>query len=174
MSRVFLGMVAVALVATVSCVRTSLRAFDGWKIQQTPTEPVEGAFRHPQTGHLLGRSQGLVLAVDQEDSGSVFAVDDERCSMVLVEIPAVRRDALPTVVDNPRAYLRHWGCTWLEVSEEAATSGRVELKAKHPGAVQALIDVQFGDVRVRKSGSFILGEPEWTLQEPAAENAEHP
>jgi hypothetical protein len=157
-----------------SCARTTLRAFDGWEIQGTPTEPVEGRFRHPQTGHLLAPAEGLILAVDRYDPGSVFAIDDERCDTVLIEIPAPESDDLPRVIEGPRAYLRKMGCAWWHVQEEEAIEGRVEILEKGPWEVRARVDLRFAGRRVRQSGVFALSRPGSDLQPPMTSNGAQP
>jgi len=150
---------AFSLIACLTgCARIKLHAYAARGLSQEPFKAKSS--RSLQMGHLLVDGKTEVLEVFRFDPGNPFAIDDEGCDILLVELPSLSDASLPSKIQSPRAFLRRCACTWGNCTEEASVEGRVEVREQDERGVRAAMDLLFPSGRKEYTGWFEFASPD--------------
>ena len=163
-------LIAIATILLSGCVTTELKSYQARGLTLVPIEAEHR--RSLRSGHFIVKGESTVLEVFFHDPGNPLAIDDERCSFVLIELPATA-DSLPATVYSPRAFLRKCACVWGNCIEEESLGGEVRIRQISSLGIRATVDLRFPSQKVRRSGLFALAKPElWDVAGTPQEEAE--
>jgi len=145
------------------CAETQLKEYKSWQLSKDVRVSKEYG-KSWRNGHLLVPGNGSVLEIHKIYSGNIFAVDDETCESVRIEIPKIDPAVLPFKIDSPRAFYDSCSCTWFICgTEEALMDGKITIQEVTSKGVKADLTLKFKSKTFRKSEYFIESNPNFTL-----------